>query len=299
MKQFYGKPGLALTYTLNGKAQTIKGGLGSPARIMINGSESDFDREIKESDSLIFHEAVAGHDGSILVGDALAREGICGFHITVNGISQAVMPQVLLHGTPVELDKPVPDRAHLVSSLDRGLQPLLKELGFDMAGLVSRDITVQVDSVPKVLHQRNYRLRVNGQEASLDRGLAPNDVVEFEPGMSFQERVRDLLTRADQASMSVKVNGEWVRVPVSNKTVLMNGREVSLDEFLIDGADIATSARETAGLSLGQVMKHLDLDTRAFYNGSLRASIDGRPADAKARVLDGAEISLEVTGRHE
>ncbi|MND00759.1 hypothetical protein D3C83_194870 [compost metagenome] len=44
-----------------------------------------------------------------------------------------------------------------------------------------------------MLAQRNYRLQVNGREASLDGALLPGDDVIFEPGAGFQERVRDLL----------------------------------------------------------------------------------------------------------
>ena len=169
----------------------------------------------------------------------------------------------------------------------------------DLEGLIARDIAVTLDGEPRVLAQRNYRLQVNGREARLDSALLPGDAVEFEPGAGFQERVRDLLAAAQKpleqrdspraGAGKLKLNGDWAPLDVA-ETVRMNGREVSLDEFLIDGADVRVERAQPCR-SVGEALQRLGLSAWA-QDPRLDLRLNGRPAGLDDPIEDGDALDL-------
>lgn len=299
MAQFYGRPGLATTYTFNGQLRTARGGMGQPCKLYVNGQEAGLDTELKSGDSLTFLDAVTGEDGRLTYAEALEREGLGGGTLTFNGEERSLPVTLLQDELPVEdLDAPVPDRARLMGQAVATLEQLLEREGVDLSALIARDIAVTVDGEPRVVAQRNYRLQLDGREAPLESPVLPGAEITFEPGAGFQERVRDLLAaqapqekKASDGAWRVRLNGEWAPLDKAER-VLMNGREVNLDEFLIDGADIYVE-RGKPCRTVGEALKRLGLDSW-LSGGRLQVLRNGKPAEADTVLADGDALDLSL-----
>ena len=207
---------------------------------------------------------------------------------------------LMLDGEPVtDLDAPVPDRARLMAQAVATLEQLLEREGVYLGALIARDIAVTVDEEPRVVAQRNYRLQLDGREAPLASPVLPGSEITFEPGAGFQERVRDLLaaqparevSAAAEGAWRIRLNGEWAPLDKAER-VLMNGREVSLDEFLIDGADIVIE-RGKACKSVGEALKRLGLDSW-LSGGRLQVLRNGQAATAETPLTDGDALDLSL-----
>ena len=171
----------------------------------------------------------------------------------------------------------------------------------DLGGLIQRDVAVTLDGEPRLLSQRNYRLRLNQEEASLDAPVKPGDDVVFELGAGFQERVRDLLALAqvpaaelpapDEGAWKVLLNGQWASLDLAER-VFMNGREVGTEEFLIDGADVRRERPEPCR-SVGEALRRLGLSAWA-HAPRLRLRLNGREAGLDSPLRDGDAVDLSL-----
>jgi Ethanolamine utilization protein EutJ (predicted chaperonin) len=297
MAQFHGRPGLACSYTFNGQLRTAKGSMGSGCKLYVNGVEAALDSELKSGDSLTFINAVTGEDGRLTFAEALEREGLSTGSFSYNGEERPLPIALKMDGAEVtELDGPVPDRAKLQAVAVTTLQSLLEREGVDLSALIHREIAVSVDGEPRVLSQRNYSLRLEGREAPLESPVLPGAEVDFEPGSSYQERVRDVLAPSRPAegmagAFKIKLNGEWAPLDKTER-VLMNGREVSLDEFLIDGATIEVE-RGRPCHNVGEALRRLGLE--AWMGGDrLQVTLNGRVAAAEDPLKDGDAVDLSL-----
>jgi hypothetical protein len=298
--QFYGRPGLATTYSFNDQPRSARGTLGSRCKLFVNGALAPLDAPLQSGDSLSFVDAISGEDGRLTFAEALEREGLGSGAIRLNGDELPLPLSLGCDGQEVEdLSQAVPDRARLTTLSDATVRSLMQRQGMDLEGLIARDIAVSLDGEPRVLSQRNYRLQVNGAEASLDQSLLPGDEVVFEPGAGFQERVRDLLAGRGSAlpdspgegALRVKLNGDWAPLDTAER-VLMNGREVSLDEFLIDGADLRVE-RASPCRTVGEALQRLGLGTWA-EGGRVRVMLNGEAAAMDAAITDGDSLDLAL-----
>lgn len=298
--QFYGRPGLAVTYTFNGQPRTSRGTLGSSCKLFVNGAPATLDTPLASGDSLTFVDAVSGEDGRLSFAQALEKEGLGSGVVRLNGEELPLPVELGVDGQPVaDLGTSVPDRARLTASASVTLQELMKRQGVDLEGLIAREIAVTLDGEPKILVQRNYRLQVNGKEAALDTPLMPGDEVLFEPGAGFQERVRDLILASQkpldlkpgpqEGAWKVRLNGDWAPLDTAER-VSMNGREVSLDEFLIDGADVRVE-RGRPCRSVGEALERLGL---AGWAGQVKVLHNGKEAPLDQPLSDGDSLDLNL-----
>ena len=293
LSEFYSRPGLALTYEFNGAPRAEKGSLGSGAKLFVNGAAAAVDSHIKPGDALVFLPAVAGADARLSLSQALEREGAKGLRYSLNGQAREFPVEITLDGATPQGDPELRDRAKIKASFEAPLEKLLKAEGVDLSGLISRSIAVTVNGEPRVVTQRNYRLLVNGAEASAEARVSENDVVEFDPSVSFQERVRDLISRPlPKPRIKVKLNGEWTEVEGSPAKLSMNGREVSADEFLIDGAEIKVleAARQ---VSVIELLAQLPFDSARLKASHFELRVNGAATPFSATLNEGDEIELK------
>lgn len=299
--QFYGRPGLATTYSFNGALRTAKGSLGSACRLFVNGVPATLDAPLKDGDSLTFVDAVHGEDGRLSLAEALEREGLGSGTVTFNGEALPLPVRLSVDGVPVQdLTQPVPDRARLEAVASASVGDFLRAQGIDVEGLITREIAVTLDGEPRLLLQRNFRLKLNGQDAALDQPLLPGDELLFEPGQGFQERVRDLLAIAKrpgpdgvappEGATRIRLNGDWAPLNTAER-VLMNGREVGLDEFLIDGADVRVERGQPCR-SVGEALERLGL-TVWIRSGRVAVKRNGVEAALEDPIQDGDALDLE------
>jgi cell division ATPase FtsA len=289
LSEFYGRPGLALSYTFNGELRSEKGEQGTAARLFINGQEASFDQTIVESDALQFLEARAGADGQLTVAGALKKEKLEGISYVLNGVEKVLTVEVRVNGEAVTLDDFLPDRAALDARLELSLEKVLSREGYDLHGLISRNIAVRINGEPRVLTQRNFSLKVNNSEARLDSAVHPRDRIDFEPGLSFQERIRDLWTGPAASSViRIKVNGQWRQLTVPQPRISMNGREVSADEFLINGAEIFIEGLPERTISLDDLLVQVPQK-----DISLHFIVNGEPVSRDIRLQDGFEVLIQ------
>ena len=107
---------------------------------------------------------------------------------------------------------------------------------------------------------------------------------------SHLPRVREVLPVGDlDQTMRVRVNGQEVEIRHRKAYIHMNNQPISLDDFLVDGADIRLLQVEE-GPILSDVLGHVELDVST--GGRLVLKVDGQEAGYTTRIHQGSEIEI-------
>ncbi len=235
-KRLYPRPGMAMTCELDGELKIIKGTMGEPAKVLLNGkSVSSLSEKINDGDRLEFENAVDGKDANVLIKDLVSSSEVS---VVFNKEISFVSPVVYMDEQEVSMDTAVFDRAS-IKVCGSSVKSVLKAKGIPLENISERQVLVNINGNPKILTQRNFTLTLNGSSVDLNTIVKSKDVIEF----SFQQpafyRIKDVINIPEGSTvMHVNVDGSELEMTIDAAQVYMNGQRVSCDEFVIDGADI-------------------------------------------------------------
>jgi cell division protein FtsA len=289
-KRLYPRPGLALTFKLNGELKIIKGTFGSQAKISLNGSPvSGLSEKINHGDKIEFEEAINGRDAKASVEDLVKLEPI---GISFNNEPRQYYSEILVDGCAVLRSAEVLDRANIE------IKPLLardvlKFENVNLETLSERQVLINIDGVPKILPQRNFTLLINGKSADLVTELNQNDVIEFSSATPTHYRVKDVVATPNGfEKMHINVDNRDIEVTIERMQVFMNGQQVPPDEFLIDGADIRIYHVKERKVLLSEIFKYIEIDPRKVAGKRMRIMVNDAPAGFTTPLEDGSRVKL-------
>ena len=287
------KPGLSKTYEIDGEIGVIKGTLGIPAVIKVNGERARLDTFIKDNDEITFIEPKDGEDGRTTIGELIGDRGI--IRIIINDIQTRIMPDLFMNREQVSFDTDVMDRAKIEIKKKHDLQDALRSAGYHMEEERERSIMVTVNGQPRILTQESYSLRINGREMSLEDEININDgdIIEYHFYESTRYQIKDVvgLPRSGK-NLKVRVNGEDFAFSGEPGKIFMNRQESSSDDFIPNGAEIMTQDGKDAQAILVDIFRFISLKRDEEAGKKLTLLINGRKARFTSLLEDGSEVNV-------
>lgn len=288
--ELYGKIGKAICVEVNGQLKVIKGKIGKPAQLKVNGKDAQLMTKVKNQDKISFIKAEDGEDARGCLRDVVEDVSL---HITVNGQSMEIKPQILMNGFPVEPDAELIERASIEYNHYVEAREVLKEIDVDINMLQEREIVVRVNKEPRVLSQSSFSLLINGERANLDSKLKDGDILEFQNNQTAFYKVKDVVTIPPPGrSVSVLLNGQQHIIEGAQGKIFMNGQLVSQDEFLIDRAEIVTRPGNNMPPTVSQVLEYLSFNLDEQKGKRLKILVDGQPGGFTTPLREGTEIII-------
>lgn len=290
LKKLYGKPGNALTYTLNGEMKILRGGKAEHAKVYINGIQKSLEDEVKNGDKIFITDAIDGRDASCFIKDVLPHDLF--LSIELNGNLIQVVPKVFCDGKEVSPEEPLKDRANITFEQISTVGEILAMQGFNPDTVSERDIVITLNKEPVILKQRNYQLKVNGIEVSQEYKIKNLDKILFREVPSFY-RIKDILKSPPKKKIKVKINGRDYEIEKENYEIYMNGKKVNEDEFLINGANIEIKPSEEI-VMLSSIFKVYPIDIQQTKGKMLEFFVDGQKAGFTTPIKEGTEIEIKL-----
>lgn len=285
LSNIYGRPGMGITIELNGVLKSFKGTMGVPCTIKVNEMAAALDTPLREGDSVEFARGRDGEDARLLVQDLV--EHTAGV-IFLNGEPLTVSPKVRVNGQVKGWDEPVPDRSKVEVVMGQPLQELMVMSGIDLDELSRRTFSYSWND-QEVTHEWNpCRVWINGEESDLDSQALFGDQVEF----SIQARptLRQVLG-IDVAPTSVEltVNNQTVVLPKPGISLQMNGKAVTLDHPLEEGAALKVKTQESSTI-VTDLLTQITVTPRP--SGNLVIRVNGLDAGFTTPVQSGDQVEL-------
>jgi cell division protein FtsA len=288
MKKLYGKPGNALTFTLNGELKIIRGGKAEHAKILVNNEERTIYDAVKRGDKVFLTGARDGADAKAMIRDILSNDQV--LTVQVNGKPEQINPTITVNGREVTADEPLIDRADIVIKRSDAARDIAAKAGYPLPSGEERDIIITLNGEPVVLKQRNYQLKVNGAEVSGDFKVKNMDRIEYRDTPSFY-RIRDIFNKPPQMKLKIKINGKSYELEAGRLEVMMNGKKVGEDEFIINGATVDFKISDEKPI-ISNIFKVYPIDTQRMKGKMLEIKMNGVKAGYTTQLTEGAEIEI-------
>lgn len=280
-KTFLGRPGAALIYELNGEIKIIKGGLGSPAEILVNGQQAKLEQKVNPGDKIVFNPGKPGEDARAQIKDVVTLPE--SKRIIYNGQEEIFRAVVFSDGEEISLDDEVKENSRLRIRMNNSLKDFLATKSLNLNALQGMSIIVNNkprDIGPKLI------ITVNGQEVQDDCPLKDNDIV------NITERVvtvKDL--GLEPEPMNFTVNGQDFHLPCQETKVYCKGAELGPDDPVEDGMELRVEGFSRKPI-LSELFPHLNLPEKAIPRGKLEMLVNGRNADFTTELHRGDRIVI-------
>ncbi len=281
----YGKPGLGKTVEINGVVKTIKGEVGKPPIIKVNGQDASLDSLIGDGDSIEFHRGQSGKDARLLVSDLV--KDIHG-QVSVNGQQVGVQTQVLVNGKLVARDDEIPDRAVVQFKPANSLESILQQCGLPEHLLVESIYYCYINGEKRVLKWKPIAAKVNDQEADM------NQIVPFGSETIYALRpttplIKDFVNESGVRDIKVHVNGEIVTIQKESASIIMDGQPVKMEDKIKQGARITIDKSESNAI-LSDIFRVVDIKPSAQRR--LIMKVDGQDAGYTTPIIENSNIEI-------
>jgi len=296
-KRLYPKPGAALSCYVDGELRFIKGSLGQPARITLNGKETaSLSGIINSGDKIEFQEAINGENGSSTLKDLLNLKPA---EITFNRQAGSYLPAITVNGQKAPSGQAVMERSD-IRILNLKAKDILESHAIDTQTLSERQVLVNINGHPKVLTQSNFSLRLNSQPCALESEVKNGDAIDFSLTQPTHYKIKDVIKIPERIhSLRIRVGEKDIEVPVAPLQIFMNGREVSPEEFLIDAAEIKTFHLKEETVMLSEIFRYIDFNPQAALGKKMRILVDDEPAGFTTPLSEGVRVKILFENREE
>ncbi len=292
--KLYGRIGHALCVEVNKELKMIKGGMGRPARVRLNGQPAEFTASVNSGDRIDFEGARDGADARGRVGEVVDIQPL---NLIFNDQPLRVEPRIMVNGFPADKETELTDRARIECGLPCCRDTLLAR-GIDPEAFREKEIMIRVNREPRVLTQTGFQLRVNGQRAGLDEPLSEGARIEFDPEQSEFFLVKEVVDIPGSGkNVKIRLNGEELVLQGSNGRIFLNGRAVSPDEPLVDRSEIVTRSGNDLPPTVSRVMDRVSVNPKDQKGKRLTILVNGEPAGFTTPLTDGAEVSVVFVDR--
>ena len=296
-QKIYGKPGLAISFTLNGELKTIKGHYPKPSQVFINNQTIELNTQLKEGDKITFIPAIDGENPAVNVSGILPdnQEVV----LLINNIEKKInLPfDILINDNPANKDTNINDRDNVRIQTNHSFTSLLLSSGISMENFLENKITIDVmgQRIEKI--ERNHRLIYNGTpieniDAIYSISVNPGDVIELKT-LKSQLTIKDFIeTPAQGRELKVKINGEEFTFPGSLGKILLNGKNVEEDAIVSDGDIVRAISGRDAEAALVDIFKYISVDPKDTIGKRLKLFVNQEEANFTTPLSEGAEVRV-------
>lgn len=287
LSNIFGKPGMGKTIEINGAIRVIKGEMGKVPIIKVNGEESTLETLVKDGDKIFFSKGEDGLDANICLKDFIAFEPSS---YKINGEQIEYTPLVLVNGKQFPLEDVLPDRAKVEIKYSKNLYQILLEQGVEKDNLKEVPYEILLNQKEKQFIWSPISAKIDGLSASLKDIVMSGAVIEYQINET-KPQIKGLIEGISLHNrINIKVNGEVFELNVKPFTSTMNGKAVSPDEEIINGAEITYQKNITPAI-LSDIFQVIDLKPNN-NTGRLTMRVNGNSAGFTTPIFENANIEL-------
>lgn len=284
------RPGMSLTVEVNGEIKIIRGELGEPAKITVNGEEASLDSPIKHGDKINIRRARPGRSAFATVKDVVGD--LSPLRLFINGRLYEFPPDVYLDGKKITLRAPLYDRAKIEIVQVKTVKEALLKAG---ALPFPSEMTIYVNGEERNLPMWDGTVLLNGSEGKLDAEVKDGDRIDLIGLRELSYKVRDIVPRFELRGIRVYVNNRPIEISYGGSTVLVDGRLASPDDPIYQGARIEIREGLGDGPILSHIFRVISVDEiLGGKRGYIRIRVNGEEAGFTTPIRDGDRIEISV-----
>lgn len=264
-RSFFGKPGAALTFEWNGEMRVIKGTLGSPAQLLVNGKTAKLDQNLIAGDQIAFIPGEPGKDARVSIAEVIPS--YTEKWIYWNGLREFFGPQVLINNQLVGVTDQILDGDKITYIANDDLNNLLNQKKFNPLEKLDIRVNGQKHTI-----DLQHKLFVNGSETE-NCLLHDNDNIETRTNRLI---VDDLQLRPKP--LIFYLNDAEIEFPPQETIITYRGKPISKDEPLMDGMELKVVGHKQMPI-VSDLMPYVKFPDQLLPGSTLTLSVNGKKAE--------------------
>lgn len=281
-RSFLGRPGTALVYELNGQLKTIKGGLGSPAQISVNGLPAKLEQPLHPDDRVTFIPGISGQDAKARVMDEITIPAQKIF--TWNKEEKIPNTQIYLNGKPAPADSWLEDGCKLNVVRLAQLADLLRLKGFGLDRMNNLIIAVNSEIIELA---PDIEVKINGRIVRENCLLQDGDAIEL---VQNEKKIKDLALKPQP--MNFSVNGKDFFLPPQGTKIFCQGKELQAEDVIKDGMELRVEGFFRKPI-LSELFPYLNLTEQVIPGARLEMLVNGQAAEFTTQLNQGDRIIVD------
>lgn len=291
IQRLHGRPGMALTFKVNGQLKTIKGTLGETGRLEVNGQPADLTTPITHGNEILYSPGRDGESAAGFIRDVvtLAQRR----SIYLNGTPVSLTTRVLMNGNLVGPDTPIADGAEIQSVTPVTYHDVLTMMmEVPASDLISREMRFFLNSQQKTIQTGKYEIKVNGSYTDLEQPFSDGDTIEIHHLDHDDLTIGSIFARTGGTfDIMIQFNGRELSIPTNFWEIQKNGEEVTIDTCIEEGDEIICQPQP---ISFSRVLAHINYQIPDSIVGRLELLINGENATLTDPVQSGDNVKIQI-----
>ncbi len=289
--KLHGRPGMALTCKVNGQLKVIKGTMGQPGRLELNGQPAQLDTPISEGDELCYQPGQDGQSGIGVIKDVVTYAEPK--TIILNATEVQVQTQVFMNDQLVKPDTPLIDGAEIkTSNVETYRETLMQILEVPANDLISREILISLNNRQKSLYLGNYHIKINGENLDLDLPVEEGAEIEVETVENHELTIKDLAERFSTCfEINIIFNDRELSIPTNYWEISRNGQAVTIDTIVKNGDQIICQAKP---ITFNRVLNFINYQIPESMSERLVMTINDQNASFTDTVKNGDVLEIKL-----
>ncbi len=292
MDQLSPRPGMGITANVNGELKTVKGEMGSAAKILLNGEEVKLKERVTNGDQISFKAGRPGRNAEAEIKQLIPESDLCSYQIYLNGSRNRVGTRVFQNGKLVNLDAEVIDGAEIEYTVPKTIRDALAQImEIPPASFKNESIKYTFNGREEETVSSNYLIRAEGQKVDLDQKLDDELQLQIEEKNDQSLKIRDLLQEKGNREIDFYFNGSELTVPDQIWDIEVNGEKVELDYLIQDGDQIRAFSRT---LTVAGVFDYINYGISENMQHKMQLILNGEPVNLSAKINENDKLKVKL-----
>lgn len=292
-KHLYGKPGQALSVTVNGADIFIPGSHGEPAKIFVNDKEASTKTLIQNGDIIKLVEGKNGIDAIATVGDLV--DNASELVVSIQGISYKIEPKVFVNGKKAGTMTKLQDRDSIIFETVETIEQALVATNHQHMTSQLGQFVVHVDGKPTILPAFSSELLLNDKPIKLNYPIASGDHITFKQAANpTASDIANFLNILLDDKMFVTFQNERIELQRTIHEVVVNGKVVAQDAIVSSGATVQFRKKESSKWIYQDVFRYSNWQLPTAFKGVFNILRNGEPATFDAEIFGGDVLEIQL-----
>lgn len=291
--KLYGKPGLAMTITMNGQTIHIPGEMGSPTIIYVNGEVASMKSLIKHDDIIELKEGQNGQNACATAGDLV--DGAAEKKITLNGQTRILKSSLLINGLTAELSVQLKEGDVIFLAANTTVQDVLQQA--ELASLLNMTAPATYYINDQKIQQPKFSstVTVNGIAVTADYILQDGDKLVAKEALS--PTIQQLATSMNmqlEDLCEVTFQEKQILLSRSKFKILKNHQLAELNDVVEINDKLQFVQIDTTSWSYQDIFKYSNWSLPPNFKGSFKLLKNGQVAQFDEAIFSGDQLSIQL-----
>lgn len=290
LKKFNGRPGLALTVTVEGEPKFFPGEMGTLAKVKLNGREATLNSPVTNEDSIEIIPGLNGTIPKVYVKDVV-NATVADKTIRLNGKDVKISSYYTVNGKTANMDDELKDGDVVEREEGSTVREVLKSENLSPEG---KRINYTLNG-NKAYFTLAVEILLNGNPANLSARVMTGDVIKY--NVNDRPTLKDVLDIDENSTnMRILFNKKEYYIPAASAELTVNGNAATEKTIITDGADIVYKEMPRAATTVSDALLAVNFEPpSATSRMKFDILVNGKSAEFIDPVKSGDSLEVVLT----